>query len=175
MRTFSKDYYSDISLPEDSYAADFAVLDRYLKFSEELLRLALVGIGGIGFWASRFAFGEPGSGWATPAQTLTLDTRWFLAGSLLFLALSALGALGARFYATDSATHFIRGLRLTERQESSKTSENDRKTIEQKLGTEADSLSGDVDNSRKLLVTSTISLALGFVTAAISLSVALFA
>lgn len=175
MRTFSKEYYSGIPLPEASYAADFAVLDRYLKFSEELLRLSLAGIGGIGFWASRFTLGEPGSGWAIADQALTLDTRWFLAGSLLFLALSALGALGVRFYATDSATHFIRGLRLKSQEKSAETSEDDRKDIMKTLDTESKSLSGDVENSRKLLVTSTVTLALGFVAAAISLSVALFA
>ena len=97
-----------ISIDENTYKADLAVVDRYQAFSAELLRLSLLGITGYGFLLSQIVFKGNES-------TLFLHSlsnyREVLGIGVFVLGLSSASALGHRYFSTDCITHYVRLLR----------------------------------------------------------------
>jgi hypothetical protein len=84
-------------LTKDQYEADLSLLDRYQRFSAELLRLSLLSIGAIAFMAEHVwekAHAYTGIGW------------------IYAMALSAGAALAHRYTSTDGLANHIEALRL---------------------------------------------------------------
>jgi hypothetical protein len=90
-------------MQEPDYKPDFEILDRYINFSSELLRLSLLGISGFG---ALVLFGKD-----KHAELLTYDVSVTLFISVIFFTISAALALSHRFYATDSMSYHISYLR----------------------------------------------------------------
>ncbi|PTQ59353.1 hypothetical protein C8J26_3097 [Sphingomonas aurantiaca] len=92
-----------VDVPETRYKADFELLDRYLGFSSELLRMALAGMAAfgaiVGLLTNNGEFGRP------------LHGRAFVviaALALSMLAMSAGCALLHRYLASDGMFHHLR-------------------------------------------------------------------
>ena len=86
-------------IDEDRYKGDFELLDRYQKFSEELLRLSLGGIAVVGFFIEKCK------------DEIVRSSKWTIIVALVGLALSAMGALVHRYYSADGMFHHLRAIR----------------------------------------------------------------
>jgi hypothetical protein len=84
------------------------VLDRYLAYSAELLRLALLGIAGYAFLLKEIVY-SAGANKDLPIRLA--QHRWSLIGGVVSLAFSAGFALQHRIFATDTVTCIIDHLR----------------------------------------------------------------
>ena len=97
-------------IEENHYKPDFEILDRYINFSSELLRLSLLAITGIGSLIM-LSIGEKND-----IHMMAQDQKYFFITILLF-ALTSGAALFHRFYASDSMSYHISYLRTkTEKQ-----------------------------------------------------------
>jgi hypothetical protein len=89
---------------KEEYEADVCLLDRYQNFSAELLRLALVGLGAIGFMMHEMADQFLRSSGARAGAIV----------ALVSLGLAAGGALGHRYVSTDGVYYHLRALRRSD-------------------------------------------------------------
>jgi ATP/ADP translocase len=96
-------------LNEMDYKPDFDILDRYINFSSELLRLSLLGISGFG---ALILYGNKENRMILNHET---TTALFLA--VIFLSIAAGFALAHRFFATDSMSYHVCYLRKNEQAE----------------------------------------------------------
>ena len=91
---------SALDIPEDSYKADLELLDRYLAFSSEILRVALLGVAAVAFFVEKYA-----SAFAFPAvRTASLIGVCALGSSAVF-------ALAHRYCSTDGFHYHLRAAR----------------------------------------------------------------
>ena len=98
-------------MPEGTFAHDLEVSDRYQSYSAEILRLALLGIAGIGFLVINILLKD--SSKDTSLTNITSPSfRTFLSLSLCCLGLSAACALLHRFLSTRSLSRHLLCLRL---------------------------------------------------------------
>lgn len=88
---------------ETDYKPDFEILDRYLTFSSELLRISLLAIGGFGSIVLIKLKDEK--------DHAPLHHFQFLFISICFFALCAALSLFHRFYASDSMSWYVSYLR----------------------------------------------------------------
>ena len=101
-------------LRETDYKGDLDLLDRYVGFSSELVRISLLGLAAIGFYLKEFV--APGKGpEVIPGQPM-IAAAWFnlllgFAGFLLAVAVAC--GLLHRYYATDGLASHLRALRLS--------------------------------------------------------------
>jgi len=96
-----------IRIDDRRFKPDMDLLDRYVAYSAELLRLALLGMAGYGFLLKE-AFSASGAG----ALSASLHkTRWSLIVGIISLGISAAIALQHRIYATDVVACIIANLR----------------------------------------------------------------
>jgi len=160
-----------ISIDEDTYKVDLAVVDRYQAFSAELLRLSLLGITGYGFLLSQIVF--KGSESTLFLHSLS-NYGWLLGLGVFVLGLSSAFALGHRYFSTDCITHYVRLLRI--QKQYSGLSENDPSMVklEGALDYESKSLRTDLKRCKWLLVLSSILLFFGVIAIAVTFSVILF-
>lgn len=86
------------------YNPDLDILDRYINFSSELLRLSLLGISGFGALVL-YSKGSNNNNLLTAHVSSTLFT------AVVFFAISAALALSHRFIATDSMSYHIAYIR----------------------------------------------------------------
>jgi len=93
----------------DGFEQDVLINDRSQAFSAELLRLALLGVGGVGFVASR-ALAAGSSGEA--ALRMNLAAKWLVLIAAVSFGLSAASALCLRYLASDSIAFQLRIVRL---------------------------------------------------------------
>lgn len=95
-------------IEEGEYKGDLELLDRYVGFSAEIVRLSLLGLAAIGFYLKEFvAQKEPPPG---------IEENWFftlLGFSGLLLALAVGCGLLHRYYATDGLASHLKALRLS--------------------------------------------------------------
>jgi hypothetical protein len=97
-----------IRIDEKRYKPDLDLLDRYLAYSAELLRLALLGLAGYGFLLKELVYSS------TPRTDFTdrlFHSRWILICGVICLGVSAALALQHRIFATDSLACIIDHLR----------------------------------------------------------------
>jgi hypothetical protein len=136
----------EISLPE-AVRTDADMLKRYVAFSAEVVRLALAGIGGIGFLIGH-----------AEASNVPLP-RLAVTASIVFLAAAIAAGLAHRYVATDAFACHVRLLRLVRRGDSDESvaCEKRQRDFRFKL-------------SPKLLAIAAACLGLGAIAAAISLS-----
>lgn len=106
-------------LSDDQYKPDFEILDRYLKFSSELLRISLMAMGGFGAILLAKLKHEN-----THVSLGNLD---FLFISICFFGLCSVCSLFHRFYASDCMSWHIAHLRA-------KNIQNDQKAEREKKG-----------------------------------------
>jgi len=93
----------------DGFEQDVCINDRHQAFSAELLRLALLGVGGVGFVASRAL--APGSS-AESALRMNVAAKWLVLIAAASFGLSAASALCLRYLASDSIAFQLRIVRL---------------------------------------------------------------
>lgn len=100
-------------LPDGTFSFDLELGDRYQKFSEEVARIALLGLSAIGFLlVSLKGGGEKGE--SLLLRNLDL-VQWPLLVALAAFAAAVGSALAHRYYATDSLANHLEGLRRTKR------------------------------------------------------------
>jgi len=93
----------------DGFEQDVCINDRHQAFSAELLRLALLGVGGVGFVASRaLAAGSS----AEAALRMNAAAKWLVLIAAASFGLSAASALCLRYLASDSIAFQLRIVRL---------------------------------------------------------------
>ena len=86
----------------DAFDQDVAINDRHQLFSAELLRLALLGVGGVGYVASRsLSAPQPGQ----PALSMSESAKW--------LVLIAAMSFGLAAPALGTSVHFFRSARIS--------------------------------------------------------------
>jgi hypothetical protein len=91
----------DASIHESKYKVDLEILDRYIGFSSEILRISLLAIGGFGALVlAKFDNSSP-----------DISFSCYLIASMGFFILSSGFALVHRFVATDSMAWYISFLR----------------------------------------------------------------
>jgi len=93
----------------DAFEQDVAVNDRHQSFSAELLRLALLGVGGVGYIAAR-SFADhslPGTG-----LELSAAGKWLVLLAAATFGLSAGSALSLRYISSDLLAFQLRIVRL---------------------------------------------------------------
>ena len=93
----------------DGFEQDVCINDRHQAFSAELLRLALLGVGGVGFVASRaLAAGSSGES----ALRMNAAAKWLVLIAAASFGFSAASALCLRYLASDSIAFQLRIVRL---------------------------------------------------------------
>lgn len=96
-----------VEIPQARYQADLELHDRYIGFSSELLRLAVTGIGAVGFLIAALIH----NGQLPPP----LRSPWFVwpgLAALICLAFAAAFALAHRYFASDGMYHHLRAIKL---------------------------------------------------------------
>ncbi len=101
-----------VPIVEDSYKVDFQILDRYQRYSAELLRLSLLGIAGYGFLVKDLVFVNQQN--INRFQYGLIESRWLLIIGTIMLGLSAACALGHRGMSTDATACMIAFIRVTD-------------------------------------------------------------
>jgi hypothetical protein len=161
MRTLTEKYVGGLAVPEEVYKVDLAVLDRYQSFSSELLRLSLLGIAGYGFLLTNVVFkAQANTGTVTPAApSYVLD--YVLPLGVVVFALSAMSALGHRYFSTDCIAHYVRRIRLLIKQEELPEGDARRDKILVTINVEGASLHKDLRRCKWLLIMSVVFLICG--------------
>ena len=92
----------------DAFEQDVLINDRQQTFSAELLRLALLGIGGVGYVASRALAAGPGE------SNLRIGNaaKWLVLLAAVSFGFSSASALGLRFLSSDLIASQLRIVRL---------------------------------------------------------------
>lgn len=88
-------------LDEDYYKADLEILNRYQSFTGDLLRISMAGIAALGYFIA----------YALKHQQGPIVWGLLTVAGLLFM-MSAVCAMGQRFWSTKGFSHHIRYLRL---------------------------------------------------------------
>src|SRR5215470_817802 len=93
----------------DAFEQDVAVNDRHQLFSAELLRLSLLGVGGIGYIAANTLsdHGLRGTGLGMPTTA-----KWLVLIAAVTFGLSAASALSLRYISSDLLAYQLRIVRL---------------------------------------------------------------
>jgi hypothetical protein len=100
-----------VPLKERTVEHDFFVLDRFIGFSTELLRLSLLGISAVAFWLSKAMFSE---GDGAPAM-IPGDAKLLIVLALFAFVISSAFALMHRYAAADSVSWHLQAMRRYER------------------------------------------------------------
>jgi hypothetical protein len=141
----------------NGFDQDLALSDRYLAFSAELLRLALLAIGALGYLLNTPAFLQ-----ASDSAKHDVGVRRMLLAVAILMGLSAASALAHRYIVSDMLACQLRLVRLRTRNlDGDRTKAND----------EAAARNWRLSAAGPLLVLSTISLLSGAVMFVISLFV----
>jgi len=96
----------------EAFEQDVAVNDRHQAFSAEVLRLALLGVGGVGYLAAR-SLSDRGAGAA--GYQISEPAKWLILVAALGFGLSAASALGLRYVTADLLAFQLRIVRLRSR------------------------------------------------------------
>jgi len=168
-RLFKRKITPDINLGQyeidtERLSSDFEVLDKYLRFSSELLRLSLLGIAALAFLLKEmFTACKPDQ---INRNVAVISGSRSMRVSIVFFAIAAASALAHRYYSSDSMACQIRYLRLK------KAADSDNKidAIEKEKDSEKEKRDSLFVLGGVLLALSTISLGLG----AIFLAVAVY-
>lgn len=106
-------------IEKEFYEADVAMLDRYQAFSGELLRVSLLGIGVVGFFAEKLAA-------ALGKSMIVKGAAWCAVGG--FAAAMAF-ALAHRYFSTDGMFYHLRAVRRESQGKDSNDEREDRNRI----------------------------------------------
>lgn len=108
-----------VQIPQRTFEHDLAIGDRFQNLSGEVLRLALLGIGAVGFLLLNFLFsGSEKTPDAVGIVKKTLanpDFRFYVYATLFLFGLSAGLALLHRYFTADAAAYHLKYLRLQEK------------------------------------------------------------
>jgi hypothetical protein len=107
----------------DGFEQDVLINDRNQAFSAEILRLALLGVGGVGYVASRAL--STGSS-TEAALRMDVTAKWLVLIAAVSFGLSAASALCLRYLASDSIAFQLRIVRLRIRGSANDGSEAER-------------------------------------------------
>jgi hypothetical protein len=154
---------ADIALSDDVFKADFEITDKYQAFSGELLRLALLGIAGYGFFIGNVALNNAQ---ASEFYAEVLNQSGLLIAGLTLLALAAAFAVAHRFFSTDCLSHQITILRILRRITSPDWSEVEKDRDRARLDDERIGQRRDLLRCRNLLIGSSVALVCGVVCSA---------
>ena len=168
MRTLRSKYLSDIPIEEVNYKADFIILEKYQAFSSEILRLSLLGLAIYGFFIADVILKITNNNTYIFLKPFLNNKVLFIIGAIALL-ITALCALGHRYFSTDCMTHFVRRFRLRKKLselKATKSEDIDETSkmiidIENKINRENESFERDLNKCKWLLSFSCIFLILG--------------
>lgn len=150
----------DMKIPDEAWKPDFEIADRYQTFSTEIMRVALLGIAGFGFLISEIAMKQYDKFCDKVASLAWLE---ILAVSCLGLSLAC--ALIHRFFSTSCLYYQVqigRGLKRAEN-ESKQWTETELENEKGFITKFRDEQRINSTKSHKILVTSAVLLAVGYV------------
>lgn len=148
---------SDLDVPETVWKADFDIADRYQGFANEIMRIALLGIGGYGFLIKEMLTSSD-----SLCQTLIRTNKLYVSMGAVSLGLSLILVLSHRFYSTVCLYYQLLIVRSLKRLENSQWSEEEKQTEEKFLKHTRDSQRYRALLGRRLLIGSTIFFGAGF-------------
>jgi hypothetical protein len=119
---------SDLDVPETVWKADFDIADRYQGFANEIMRIALLGIGGYGFLIKEMLTSSD-----SLCQTLIRTNKLYVSMGAVSLGLSLILVLSHRFYSTVCLYYQLLIVRSLKRLENSQWSEEEKQTEEKFL------------------------------------------
>lgn len=164
-----------IIIDEQSYRLDVELIDKYQAFSAELLRLALLGITGVGLLLVTILTKRIEE--LNPVLLAPL-TKIFLSISVLFFSFSSLFALAHRYYSTNGLFHHIRALKIKKKldlkDKDKELQENEITYLENRLGQEESSKNRRYQFAGYCVYTSAFFLGIGAFALAFGLAQALF-
>lgn len=161
-------FITSIGVDEKLYKADLEILDRYQKFSAELLRMALLGVSGYGFLITNIIFKE--NVWKENnriVQAITGAQCYFIVG-LIALGVTTAAALAHRYYSTDCVTHLVMRIRLTQQLDNLPVDDPRRHDVEKKTDLQKYLLKNDFRTSARLFVVASSALFVGVVCVAMA-------
>lgn len=97
-----------VKISEDQYRADLELLDRYQKYSSEIIRLSLLGIAGLAFFIVQIVSGEH-----VPEQSKDWVAGMLIGTSSVLFMFATAAALSHRYHSTDGLYFHFKSLRLT--------------------------------------------------------------
>jgi hypothetical protein len=121
--THQRDHKTLGEIKADGFEQDVVINDRNQAFSAELLRLALLGVGGVGYVASRALAGGSSS---EAALRMNGAAKWLVLAAAVSFGLSAASALCLRYLASELIAFQLRIVRLRIRGTAHDTSEAER-------------------------------------------------
>ena len=148
---------SDLDVPETVWKADFDIADRYQGFANEIMRIALLGIGGYGFLIKELLTSSNGL-----CQTLIRGNKIYVSMGAVSLGLSFILVLSHRFYSAVCLYYQLLIVRSLKRLENSQWSEEEKQTEQRFLKHTRDSQRYRAILSRRLLIGSAIFFGAGF-------------
>src|SRR5215510_3134836 len=93
----------------EAFEQDLVINERQQAFSAELLRLALLGIGGVGYVASRAL---PSNAPVETTLRMGIGAKWLVLLAAVSFGLSSASALGLRYFSSDLIASQLRIVRL---------------------------------------------------------------
>jgi len=93
----------------EAFEQDVVINDRQQSFSAELLRLALLGIGGVGYVASKAL---PGAAAGEAVLHIGVGAKWLVLLAAVSFGLSSASALALRYFSSDLISSQLRIVRL---------------------------------------------------------------
>lgn len=149
-----------IPLGDEFYKADLELLDRYVAFSSEIVRLSLAVFGGLGLtigWILKDGRVAPNSQY----DTFLLAMLW----ATIMLSFSTAFALGHRFVASDGIYRHLRAIKHLSLLKSGETPPADPNGIRASATADETHRNGRFAFSGMLLLSASICLVLGVVSA----------
>ena len=133
----------------EAFDQDVAINDRHQAFSAELLRLALLGVGGVGYITSRCL--SPAQA-GQPVLSVSDLAKWLVLIAAVSFGLAAASALALRYISSDLLAFQLRILRLRIRGNPTDLSSADGEELRRNWRLKA---------TRPMLVLSSVSLGVG--------------
>jgi len=149
---------NDLDVPETIWRPDFDIVDRYQGFAGELMRISLLGIGGVGYLIKELLTDKNGI-----CEQLIKGNKLYVGGGAITLCLSVVPVLFHRFYSTYCLYYLLLIIRSLKRLDNLHWS-GEQKVAENEFLTRTRNIQRDKELfSRRLLIDAAICFGAGFI------------
>lgn len=156
MRSSREKYFGHLPIEENSYKADFIILEKYQQYSSEILRIALLTLAIIGYLPKLINDSKQ----CGLLQKSFQESKSLFIITVVLLIVSVCSCLAHRYFSSDNMTHHIRKLRLRNKF-TQEINIQEKEKIEKKIQSESKSFENDLDFSKYSLIIATFCLVAG--------------
>ena len=149
-------FLNDVEIPADAWKPDFDLADRYQGFANELMRIALLGIGGYGFLIKEIISKNK------PLCSFIKDSYVYLCIGAISLGICLVFVLAHRFYSTFCLYYQLLIVRSLKRFENSHWSDVEKEKERLFLKDTRDTQRQEAYLSRRILIGASVFFAIGF-------------